>query len=213
MRSAIAAVAACLMFGAAQAATAVWSTADVTATSTTVTPSYGANTSHTIGLAFLLPAGGTNAVVGAGQQINLGAGQSNNTLQVYFADGTATLKVQGNGTANTASFTLGENLEAGSRHGLVYSLQRGANEQVSTLSVYFDGVAIATDVELDANFWSGPVNSIYAPDPTLVGEALAYDTILSADECVALTKTIPEPTALALLALGVAGVALRRRGA
>ena len=74
-------------------------------------------------------------------------------------------------------------------------------------------MAIATDVELDANFWSGPVNSIYAPDPTLVGEALAYDTILSADECVALTKTIPEPTALALLALGVAGVALRRRGA
>ena len=32
MRSAIAAVAACLMFGAAQAATAVWSTADVAAT-------------------------------------------------------------------------------------------------------------------------------------------------------------------------------------
>ena len=217
MRSVIAAVAACLMFGAAQAATAVWSTADVNATSTTVTPSYGANTSHTIGLAFLLPAGGTNAVVGAGQQVNFpgggGTSPNNNTLQVYFADGTATLKVQGNGTANTASFTLGENLEAGSRHGLVYSLQRGANEQTSTLSVYFDGVAIVTDVELNANFWSGPVNSIYAPDPTLVGEALAYDTILSADECVALTKTIPEPTALALLALGVAGVALRRRGA
>ena len=133
MRSAIAAVAACLMFGAAQAATAVWSTADVAATSTTVTPSYGANTSHTIGLAFLLPAGGTNAVVGAGQQVNFpgggGTSPNNNTLQVYFADGTATLKVQGNGTANTASFTLGENLEAGSRHGLVYSLQRGANER------------------------------------------------------------------------------------
>lgn len=85
------------------------------------------------------------------------------------------------------------------------------DDSASTLEYYVNDVLVDTQNGVDINAWvtfkagvsdgSRPLDRIFPTDGSV-----SYETAFST------TRSIPEPTALALLALGAAATALRRRG-
>ena len=72
--------------------------------------------------------------------------------------------------------------------------------------VYCNGDKVA---ELTSSQFNRYTNGIFVSSEANLIEAQMYDALLTDEEAIALS--LPEPTVLALLALGVAGVALRRK--
>ena len=87
------------------------------------------------------------------------------------------------------------------------------DDSASTLEYYVNDVLVDTQNGVDINAWvtfkagvsdgDRPLDRIFPTDGSV-----SYETAFSTTRA----PTIPEPTALALLALGVAAAALRRRG-
>ena len=109
-------------------------------------------------------------------------------------------------------------LTDGDKHELVLAVERsGASMNVS---FFVDGVEIcsAANLEVDAG-WTlnqfvlgNKVNMEEATTGLTISDASADFAAVTIDD-LREAYSVPEPTALALLALGVAGVALRRRAA
>ena len=215
MKLRLAAVAALLALGAAQAVTLDWSAGDFSTGTKTFTNTYGANSSYSVCAALTVPAlpgSGTSTLFTIGQEQNFPGGSypnNNNSIRAELtSEGTLNLVAKG-GSGSEQTIQVANGLTAGGEHKLAWTLQRGANTAQSTVTVYFDGEVISSGTVLDGGFWSGPANAAYIGADGVLSDLNVYTGILTEQQGT--TWTVPEPTALALLALGVAGVALRRR--
>ena len=146
---------------------------------------------------------------------NVFVGQSNGpgptNKWVFFYDGNGNLGFHINGPSS-AFLTPGTTIAPAAGDWHHYAVTRSG----STYTFYFDGTSVGT-----------ASSSISIPDSTaaltigqaeglgyfdgLLDELRIYDSALSASEIAALATPVPEPGTLALIGLGAAGLAWRRR--
>ena len=163
----------------------------------------------TIGEGFTAPSAQTNL-------LKLAQWQANNSYFVINSDGQLGVKNQDDGSADNGRLVFSEDaVTVGNTYVLAANYQQNANNTMS-VTWYINGQKVLSDVYGEGQ--TSKMNGLNLDNTVLANTTAAvsvYDGVLLDSQMEWLaengTTVLPEPTALALLALGVAGVALRRR--
>ncbi len=207
----------------AQAVTMQWQTG---AENSIYTSKYfatsGSTSTKTLSFAMVVTANATAASTGQAAIATLGLWEGGNAHFYMYGSGNGlnghigVEKKNGfiEGWGNTSNTPT---LSVGTKYLLTITIARNANNQ-TTITGYANGVQLFSVLET-YNVSNVVVSTFRNDDYWTINETAAYEGILTQEEITrmanqmtaVLPTNVPEPTALALLALGVAGVALRRR--
>ena len=207
----------------AQAVTMQWQTG---AENSIYTSKYfatsGSTSTKTLSFAMVVTANATAASTGQAAIATLGLWEGGNAHFYMYGSGNGlnghigVEKKNGfiEGWGNTSNTPT---LSVGTKYLLTITIERNANNQ-TTITGYANGVQLFSVLET-YNVSNVVVSTFRNDDYWTINETAAYEGILTQEEITrmanqmtaVLPTNVPEPTALALLALGVAGVALRRR--
>ncbi len=218
MKLRLAAVAALLALGAAQALNINWdgaTTVDIadSATRGSYTLDLGGATEWSAKVTLTLGSDFSFAQYPGGARYPGVVGVSGTTF--------LTMDMSGTNADNNGSITIDTNTETSSVRegslkaaaGTPYTLTISGNKEM--IAFYVDDVLIGTTAAASGNptiFWGAQNAGTSGGNPLANGDNRdAGDVVFSNLTVKTGVAVLPEPTALALLALGVAGVALRRR--
>ena len=182
----------------------------------------GSTSTKTLSFAMVVTANATAASTGQAAIATLGLWQGGNAHFYMYGSGNGlnghigVEKKNGaiEGWGNTSNTPT---LSVGTKYLLTITIERNANNQ-TTITGYANGEQLFSVLET-YNVSNVVVSTFRNDDYWTINETAAYEGILTREEITrmanqmtaVLPTNVPEPTALALLALGVAGVALRRR--
>ena len=217
MRKAVFAAAfAALAFSAQAVITSIWQSGDITTGDNALPDGYWGDVTVCVTASFVLDGG-----IADGTELVKLYRDGNMTANY------ATLKVVGNQLTLVAKGGFGSevivgdalDITAGKRTTISFTVQRGAQDVPDTVTFFANGQQIGEATTLSFGY-NTPFHYVWLSE----SEDVAFDFLASSrteagDDLAAFlasakeASVMPEPTAVALLALGVAGAALRRRTA
>lgn len=217
-KAAFTAAFAALAFSAQAVITSIWQSGDITTGDNAIPNGYWGDVTVCVTASFVLDDGiadGTELV-----KLYRDGNVTTNYATLKVMDGRLTLVAKA-GLGSGSEVTVGDALDitAGKRTTISFTVQRGAQDAPGIVTFFANGQQIGEATTLSFGYTASFQNVWLSESEDVTFDFLASSRTEDGDDIAAFlasakeASVMPEPTAVALLALGVAGAVLRRRTA